>query len=887
MKKILLSLLLMLMTAVSWGFEADGIEYAKSSDSTVVVSKNTLGYGPANYSGDIVIPEVVIEPSTGKKYTVVQVYYEAFIDSRITSIVLPKTIKYIDQDAFLRTYMLKTVTFAEGCVLTWIDRGAFQGSNVEKIIGFPKGMKLISERAFSGCENLVDIDVPMETKIEKQAFAGCLSLRPDAQGVRYAGRVLVSLAEGATDVTVREGTTEIYADAFAGHKTLTSITFPKSLTTFPTGKVFKEAISLEKIKLPSYVTELSTEMFWGCTSLKTFDFTGITSIGSYCFATSGLESVAIPANVKTIESCAFHSCVNLSSLTLSEGLEVIGSSAFRNCTGLTEVILPSTLTEASNAFYACTGLKSVKMKGNTEFDRTFYDCTSLQKFDIPDLAEWCSRDFKSAYDNPLYYAALYVNGVSASRLVIPDGVTSIGKNAFNRCSNIISVTLPASLTVIGTDAFKDVATLYEVYNLSPIELKLYNYSSDNGYILKNVKVVHTSLDEPSDIILEGDFIFQYDGTQYKLIAYASSNTDMVTPDYCKGETYIISDRAFNKNAKLTSVTFGKGVTEVQTAAFQQCTSIKSIVLNEGLTTIRQNGFSTCSALETVVIPSTLTTAERYSFAYCTGKITVKCNVTSENRSMFDYSKFSEVEFVEGVESIYDYALYNAASVNKVSFPETLKKLGGALFYRSTKVDNMAIPEGVEEFSGSPFANCTGAITVNCNLTDAKVKDTPFDGAKFTTVRFGANVSEIGKRAFYYCTTLKTIFLPAGLTRIGASAFKGNILADIYSRSTVAPVIDATSFSDYTGTLHIPAGSKASYMASEYWSKFANIVEEKAIINESLADVDADGNINKADVEMLVGLLLNGENVDVPKYDIDANGKFSIADISALIEWLKK
>lgn len=77
------------------------------------------------------------------------------------------------------------------------------------------------------------------------------------------------------------------------------------------------------------------------------------------------------------------------------------------------------------------------------------------------------------------------------------------------------------------------------------------------------------------------------------------------------------------------------------------------------------------------------------------------------------------------------------------------------------------------------------------------------------------------------------------------------------------------------------------MASEYWSKFANIVEEKSIINESLADVDADGDVNKADVEMLVGLLLNGENVDVPKYDIDANGKFSIADISALIEWLKK
>ena len=74
---------------------------------------------------------------------------------------------------------------------------------------------------------------------------------------------------------------------------------------------------------------------------------------------------------------------------------------------------------------------------------------------ITDLKAWLEIAFKSHSSNPLRYAeSLYLDGVPIKdNLVIPDGVTSIGKAAFVCCSGLISVIIPDSVTSIGDDAF--------------------------------------------------------------------------------------------------------------------------------------------------------------------------------------------------------------------------------------------------------------------------------------------------------------------------------------------------------------------------------------------------------------------------------------------------
>ena len=70
------------------------------------------------------------------------------------------------------------------------------------------------------------------------------------------------------------------------------------------------------------------------------------------------------------------------------------------------------------------------------------------------MAAWCAIDFANGSANPLSYAHnLYLNGELVIDLVIPDGVTSIGRNAFYSYDSLTSITIPDSVTSIGEEAF--------------------------------------------------------------------------------------------------------------------------------------------------------------------------------------------------------------------------------------------------------------------------------------------------------------------------------------------------------------------------------------------------------------------------------------------------
>lgn len=128
-------------------------------------------------------------------------------------------------------------------------------------------------------------------------------------------------------------------------------------------------------------------------------------------------------NVKSIGDHAFSGCKNMTSITIASSITFIGQDAFWSCDGLTAV-------------------------------------------HISDIAAWCKISYASDWPhegNPLYYAhKLYLNGEEVKDLIIPDGVTFIGANAFYSCESLTSVTLPNSVTGISTRAFYYCSSLTSV-----------------------------------------------------------------------------------------------------------------------------------------------------------------------------------------------------------------------------------------------------------------------------------------------------------------------------------------------------------------------------------------------------------------------------------------
>ena len=262
--------------------------------------------------------------------------------------------------------------------------------------------------------------------------------------------------------------------------------------------------------------------------------------------------------VKTIGNLAFSQCYNLTSVSIPNSVTRIGSAAFQYCNRLTSVIIGNSIMSIGyNAFSGCSSLKKVIVK---------------------DIAAWCGIGFDEG-SNPLYYAEhLYSDeNTEIKNLVIPNNVTSISHDAFNRCSGLTSVTIPNSVTSIGKNAFRRCSSL-------------------------------TSLTIPNSV----------------------TNIDEATFRECYGLTSLtipssvtsIGDGAFKECIGLTSVNIPNSVTSIGYEAFSGCIGLTFVPIPSSMTSIGGSAFSGCTSLTSVNIPNSVTTIGGGTFSGCTNLASV-------------------------------------------------------------------------------------------------------------------------------------------------------------------------------------------------------------------------------------------------------------------------
>ncbi|WP_455094285.1 leucine-rich repeat domain-containing protein, partial [Prevotella histicola] len=160
---------------------------------------------------------------------------------------------------------------------------------------------------------------------------------------------------------------------------------------------------------------------------------------------------------------------------------------------------------------------------------------------------------------------------SVKRVIIADGVTTIGDNAFNGCSSLTSVTIPNSVTTIGWRAFNGCSSL-------------------------------TSVTIPNSVTIIG----------WSAFSGCSSLTSVTIPN-----SVIIGGSAFSGCSSLTSVTIPNSVTTIREYTFDDCNSLTSVTIPNSVTTIERSAFSSCTNLQKVNIGNSVKTIGTSAFDYCT------------------------------------------------------------------------------------------------------------------------------------------------------------------------------------------------------------------------------------------------------------------------------
>ena len=185
---------------------------------------------------------------------------------------------------------------------------------------------------------------------------------------------------------------------------------------------------------------------------------------------------------------------------------------------------------------------------------------------------------------------------SITSIVVGDGVTRIGNFAFTQCSKAESISLPSSLTSIGTRAFQNCNNA----SLTSITIPA-NVETIGDYAFSVCSKL-TSVTIPDKVTFIGSNAF----------ASCSGLTSITIPDNVE----TIGNNAFNKCSGLQSATIGNGVTSIGESTFNGCTSMTTLTIGSSVETIGISAFEGCTQLGSVAIPNSVTSIGKYAFIAC-------------------------------------------------------------------------------------------------------------------------------------------------------------------------------------------------------------------------------------------------------------------------------
>ena len=814
------------------------------SGTSVTILPDYLFSGTTNLT-TVKLPETLTQIGSGNSG-------QTFYRSGITSITIPASVTRIQYRSFDSCTALETVTFEEGSQLTslgwhsssWGTYGVFSGctsltsinlpDSVTEIpanafyncsslssIRIPARAASIGNNAFYGCAHLASVDiVPGLSSIGNSAFFGCTALTSinlysslvslgsnafgncpniyfnvDEANAEYVVRngILYNSVETqiisvfdlpAGPVVIPSGVNSIPEGAFA-NSPITSITLPSSITEI-SANMFAGCTNLQEVICLGRIISIGANAFDGCTALKTLKYTAaeddtaqgveigryVTSIGNYAFRGTGIELLTFEAGGTSplaIGQYAFAQTTSLASAVQFPARLRTYTANYQNYVGLNvgafeDSALTAVSFEDSSAYSDSASYLNIDR-------RAFAGCVNLESVVLPEYMS--GQSAMSAIGNYVFDGCVSLKSIDFGASVNPftealqGNVYSIGGYAFRNCISLTTLQLPANASFSGSGY-----TFIGCTGLTSVSLPaaavtsvgLSSYSMPSGLFVGCTKLETVTLTAPQGLL--------------------------------DAEMTAIGGNWFAGCTGLTTVTLPENLVSIFPGAFAGCSQLASISLPASLQAIGNGAFYGCTELESVTLPEDLTTLgggvsssnanSNYGVFENSGlaSISIPASVaTITNRAFAGCKELASITVLEGntaYQSI-DGNLYSADGRTLLRYapgqadgaftiPSTVTTIAAGAFAGSN-ITSVTIPASVTSLGEGAFAGCAGLTSVN--MTDSALTAIPasaFEGCvNLTAVTLPANLTSIGSYAFAG-TALSTFTVPAGVTSIGNGAF---------------------------------------------------------------------------------------------------------------------
>ena len=679
---------------------------------------------------------------------------------------IPNTVVNIGYFAFFMDYNLKKIVIESDSRLSRISYGTFGYCGIEDFT-VPESISSMGQEVFTGCTNLIAVTFEGDSQLEN-----------------------------------------LTAWTFSGAGELRQITFEEGsrLKTI-------EARALESLnKLQRITLENCTEL---------------TKIGNYAFKNdAALSEITFPESLTEIGRYAFNECTSLTRLDMPEKLDRIGRYAFLKDQSLNVYFkaseLPGNLEENWNYdilnYYL--GISDVKRSGNWEY--------ALGADGMANIIGYYGSDAEIILDKVDGYKVasigsdVFKDNETLHAIQLPETLTGIYQRAFAGTAGLETLTVPAAVKIIDTEAFKGSGISTIVFGGGSQLETLGSYAFAQTSNLKTIAV-------PDSVSRIRDHVFYKSGVQEAAFGSDSSLTEIgryafsgsgihstVIPAGVKKVDYYafadteqlqnvdiknVSDMQIMGNAfygsGLDSILLPEGVTYLGEFCFTDCKNLTGISVADGnknyassdgvLFNKEKTRLITCPAGKTgaYTVPDTVLSFMSGAFEGCNLNeihMSESCKLqTLGYRTFYDCDSLEVIDIPDSILSIDNYAFGDCDNLQKVNISASSQLSGiykGA-FYKDEKLETLLIPDGVQEIGDYAFYGCAAMDTIQLGENSGlkRVSDHAFEYAGITGFTMPEKLDEVGAYAFNGAK-LRTVEFNTVVTSIGDYAFADCGLVDM-------------------------------------------------------------------------------------------------------------
>lgn len=417
----------------------------------------------------------------------------------------------------------------------------------------------------------------------------------------------------------------------------------------------------------------------------------------------------------------------------------------------------------------------------------------------------------------------FAKKTSLKAVTIPDTVTAIGTFAFDGCTNLSDVSLSKNLQKLGVHAFRDCKSLIEIEIPKSLEeVVSFSGSGPSGGPFCNSGLTSVTFEAGTDKVVGELF---WDAYNLENVALLDTMTTIGYSAFygCKSLREIklpnklteIVRWAFEDCTALESIDIPDTVTKIGTRAFSGCNSLAAVKLSEKLKTIPSYAFNGCSSLTAIKLPENLNSIEANAFQGSgLQAVTIPASCAAVGSNAFAGCKdLATVTLQQGVKTIGSYCFNGCTALENIAIPDTVESIGGYAFYDCDTLSKVVIPNSVTSLGSYIFANCE----------------------KLADVKLGTGLTAIPQYAFYECPALKSISIPYRVTTIGTKAFANctGFTEITIPQSVTSISSDAFSYPKNM-TIYGVSGSKAETFANDKGINFVakNISATNVSLNKT-------------------------------------------------------